>query len=111
MTHPASFYHEEADRLIVRVKVQPRASKNAWGEVLGDRIKLYLTSPPVEGQANRDAAVFIAETCGVAKSAVTLHRGEKSRDKEFIVLRPKTPECLTRRAAGAVPHLDELGKH
>ena len=94
MSEP-QFYSEEADRLIIRVKVQPRASKNAWGECLGDRIKLYLTSPPVEGKANRDAAEFIAETCGVAKSAVSLRRGEKSRDKEFVVQSAKTPERIT----------------
>ncbi len=94
-----SFTREEGERLIIRVKVQPRASKNAWGEVLGDRIKLYLTSPPIDGKANRDAIAFIAKTCGVAPSAVTLLRGEKSRDKDFIVQAPKTPQQLTGRHA------------
>lgn len=85
-----AFYHEEHNLLIIRVKVQPRASKNGWGEIMGDRIKLYLTSPPIDGKANRDAAAFIADCCGVAKSAVVLRRGEKSRDKDFLVHAPKT---------------------
>lgn len=90
MGAPGAFFYWQEATLILRLKVQPRASRNAWGEVLGDRIKLYLTTPPVEGKANAAVIAFIAEAFGVAKAQVHLHRGQMGRDKEVHVHAPKT---------------------
>lgn len=69
----------------LRVRVQPRASRN---EVLGRRdgvLLLRLTAPPVEGAANEACREFIAECLGVRRSQVELVSGRKSRDKRFQV--------------------------
>ncbi|MHB8920589.1 MAG: DUF167 domain-containing protein [Halothiobacillus sp.] len=80
--------------LIVWLKVQPRASRNAWGEVLGDRIKLYLTTPPVDGKANEAVIAFIAKEFGVAKNQVRICRGETGRDKEIHIQSPQNCRIL-----------------
>ncbi len=68
-----------------KVKVQPRASRNAISGISGDSLKLALTSPPVEGAANTACIKFFSELCGVAKGAVAIVGGQKSRDKVIAV--------------------------
>ncbi|HMM20394.1 MAG TPA: DUF167 domain-containing protein [Selenomonadales bacterium] len=72
---------ESPDGITIKVKVQPRASKNAIAGLLGGCLKLSLTSPPVEGAANAACIEFVAALCGVAKSKVTIVSGRKSREK------------------------------
>ena len=70
---------------ILRVRVQPRSSRNAiigWKDgVLGVR----LTAPPIDGAANKACGEFLAEYLGVKRYQVTLAAGEKSREKTFII--------------------------
>lgn len=67
------------------VRLQPRSSKNEvcglFGEGKESRLKLKLTAPPVEGAANAACQAYLAELFHVAKSAVRLVGGEKSKDK------------------------------
>jgi len=64
------------------VRVQPRASRN---EVIGfdtdGALKVRVTAPPVDGEANRAVIELMAKTLGVAKSRVRIVRGESSRVK------------------------------
>ena len=64
-----------------QVRVHPRARKNAFTGVVGDALKLALTSPPVEGRANEACIAFLAEFLNVARSSVTIAAGETSRQK------------------------------
>ncbi|MBD3815232.1 MAG: DUF167 domain-containing protein [Halothiobacillus sp.] len=81
----AVFFQWQDDSLIIKLKVQPRASRNAWGEVINGRIKLYLTTPPVDGKANQAVIDFIAKTFSVAKNRVEIRRGETSRSKDIAM--------------------------
>ena len=54
-----------------QVKVHPRARKNAITGVVGDALKLALTSPPVEGRANKACIAFLADVLNVPRSSVT----------------------------------------
>jgi uncharacterized protein len=76
---------ETADGVTVKVRVQPRASRNAISGIRGDSLRLALTSPPVEGAANTACIKFFAEFCGVAKGQVVIVGGQKSRDKVIAV--------------------------
>lgn len=64
-----------------KVKVQPRASRNAITGVIGDCLKLQLTSPPVDGAANIACADFLSDLFGVARSRIMIMAGDKSRNK------------------------------
>jgi uncharacterized protein (TIGR00251 family) len=93
---PGTFFSWQGPTLVLRLKVQPGASRTAWGEVLGDRIKLYLTTPPVDGKANAMLIAFIAAEFGVAKNQVHLHRGDAAREKEIHVQAPKLSQKLVK---------------
>ena len=78
------------DGIILRVRVQPKASRDAVIVEADGRIRVALTAPPVEGAANKALRLFLAKRLGVPKSAVCLVRGEKSRDKA-VQVRGLTP--------------------
>ncbi len=68
-----------------QVKVHPRAKKNAITGEAGDALKLALTAPPVEGQANEACIALLAELLNVSRSSVTIAAGESSRNKVIRV--------------------------
>ena len=84
-----SWYSWEDETLILRVKVQPKASNNAFAEVMGDAIKLRTTAPPVDGKANEQIIAWLAKGFGVAKSDVQLSSGDIARFKTFRIVAPK----------------------
>ncbi|MDD2558370.1 MAG: DUF167 domain-containing protein [Desulfuromonadaceae bacterium] len=74
----------DADTLI-SVLVQPRASKNALCGLQGEELKVRLTSPPVDGAANKMCCAYFARLLGCAKSNVSIERGHSSRHKQIRV--------------------------
>jgi uncharacterized protein len=73
------------DRLTLRLHVQPGARTTEWAGRHGDAVRLRVAARAVDGQANQACIDFIAESAGVARSAVTLVRGERSRGKLFRI--------------------------
>jgi uncharacterized protein len=73
------------DDLILRIYVQPRASKNQICGIQGEELKIRLTSPPVDGAANKLCREFVAELFDVARSAVEIISGETSRHKRLRI--------------------------
>ncbi|MHB8056265.1 MAG: DUF167 domain-containing protein [Desulfuromonadaceae bacterium] len=71
--------------LVLSVYVQPRASKNQLCGLIGDELKIRLTSPPVDGAANKLCREFLAELFDVSKSAVEIVSGEASRHKRLRI--------------------------
>lgn len=67
----------------LEVRVQPRASRNEIARDASGQIKLRLTAPPVDGEANRVAVKFLADRFGLSRSSVRLIRGESSKTKIF----------------------------
>jgi uncharacterized protein len=81
--------HWDGRDLILRVQVQPRASRNEFAGRHGDAFKVRLTAPPVEGRANEALIAFLAETFGVAKNQVALLRGDTARLKQLKIIAPR----------------------
>ena len=67
--------------MILRVRVQPRAKKNALAGQIEQEWKLLLTAPPIEGRANQACIEFFARGLRIPQSRVRLLSGEKSRHK------------------------------
>jgi uncharacterized protein (TIGR00251 family) len=84
-----SWYHWEGEDLILRLRVQPKASRDALTGPYGDdEYKVNLTAPPVDGKANAHLLKFVAKTFGLPRSRVVLECGAHSRSKR---LRLKSP--------------------
>lgn len=67
------------------VRVVPRASRDAIVGEHDGALKIALTAPPVEGEANAALVALLAKELGVAKRDVVLLRGEASRSKRVEV--------------------------
>lgn len=72
---------EVSNGVAFRVRVQPRSSKNTIAGLMGDMLKVNLTSPPVDGEANTACITFFANLFSVSKSQVTITTGQKNRSK------------------------------
>ena len=67
--------------LTLRVRVQPRASRDALSGEREGALVVRLTAPPVEGAANEALARFLGKALGVAPSAVRVVSGATGRNK------------------------------
>ena len=87
-----------ADAVTLRVRVQPRASREAILGWRDDVLRLAVTAPPVEGEANQAVCRLLARALGVAPSAVSLVRGGHGRDKVLRIEGMTGEELRTRLA-------------
>lgn len=69
----------------LRVRVVPRARRNACEGIQGDALKVRLTAPPLEGKANDALVAFLAECLNVPKRNVTIVQGQRSRVKVVAI--------------------------
>jgi uncharacterized protein (TIGR00251 family) len=76
---------EELDCIVFDVQVVPRGSRERLAGVVGDRLKVQLTAPPVEGAANEALRTFIAKRLQVPRSRVEILRGQTGRKKTLRV--------------------------
>jgi len=80
---------------IIPVKVNPGASRDA---LLGERagaLRVAVSAAPEKGKANKAVCALVAKTLGIAKSRVTVIRGETSRNKKILV-RDGNPDTIGR---------------
>lgn len=78
----SAWYRVTADGCVtLTLHIQPGAKKTELAGLHGDALKIRLAAPPVDGKANEALLKFIAETLGMAKTAITLKSGHTSRRK------------------------------
>ena len=85
---------------MLRVRVQPRASRDAVWIEPDNRVRVALTSPPVDNAANNALCAFMAKRLGIAKSKVALIGGGKAREKTVRVSGLDSAEVFERLSAG-----------
>lgn len=91
----AAFWRWDGDDLLLDCHLQPRASRDEFAGLQGDRLKIRLTAPPVDGKANAQLLALLAKAFAVAKRDVELESGESSRLKRVRIRRPqRLPEEL-----------------
>ncbi len=76
---------EQDGAYLFEVRVQPRASRDRVVGLHGGALKVALCAPPVDGAANDALCRFLARALGVPRRAVTIVRGQRSRDKTVRV--------------------------
>jgi len=79
--------HDGKGGAALAVRVTPRASRNEVFGILNDgTIKVHLTAPPKEGEANKALLKFLAEVLDVPVSRLEIVAGKTGRDKLVSVL-------------------------
>ena len=77
------------DGLVLRLYIQQKASRDAIIGLHGDEVKVAITAPPVDGQANAHLVKFLAKQFRVAKSQVLIEKGELGRHKQIKIVHPQ----------------------
>ncbi|MGD8614733.1 MAG: DUF167 family protein [Gammaproteobacteria bacterium] len=80
-------WHDKA--LILRVRVQPRAIRDAVAGPHGDHLKIRLAAAPVDGKANARLISMLARLCGVAKGDVAIVSGAGCQNKRVRIEHPR----------------------
>ncbi len=75
------YLRAQPDGVWLSIKLQPRASVNEIGEMLGNELRVKVTAPPVDSAANEALVRFLAEKLDCARNHVELVRGQTSQHK------------------------------
>ena len=83
------------------VYCQPGAKQTQCVGLHDGKPKIQLKAPPVDGAANKALIAFLAERCGVPKSAVTIELGASGRTKRVEVAGLSDAQLAQSLEAGA----------
>ncbi|WP_318437518.1 DUF167 family protein YggU [Photobacterium leiognathi] len=81
--------HQNGDDLIVRLYIQPKASRDQIVGLHGDEIKIAITAPPVDGKANAHLVKYLSKQFKVAKGLIHVEKGLQGRHKQVRIEAPK----------------------
>jgi uncharacterized protein (TIGR00251 family) len=71
--------------ITIDILVQPRASRAKIGPMHDGRLKIAVTAPPVDGEANAAVIDLIARRLGIARGDVEVIAGASSRRKTLRI--------------------------
>lgn len=77
------------DDLIIRLYIQPKASRDQIVGLHGNEVKIALTAPPVDGKANAHLVKYLAKQFKVAKGLIHVEKGLQGRHKQIRIKAPK----------------------
>jgi uncharacterized protein (TIGR00251 family) len=78
----------EGEDLLLRLYIQPKASRDKIVGVHGDELKIAITAPPIDGKANAHLSKFLAKQFKVAKGLITIEKGDLGRHKQLRITQP-----------------------
>lgn len=87
-------YTWQGKDLILHCQLQPKAASDEIVGVHGDRLKIRITAPPVDGKANEHLIKCLSKLFKVPKTDIEILQGELGRQKTLRIKQPKTfPEA------------------
>ena len=66
--------------------IQPRSSNNKVTGIYNNALKIHLTSPPVDGAANKACIRFFSKMLGISPSEISIVQRFNSRNKTIEVI-------------------------
>lgn len=72
---------EQGNCIRINVRVQPRSAQNKISGEIDGALKIKLTAPPVEGEANQELIKYLAKLLQISKSKISLIQGNTGRNK------------------------------
>jgi len=98
--------HEAADRVYLRREksgawllmlwVQPNSARSALAGLHGDRLKVRLAAPPLDGKANKELVRFLSRALDVPRKNIEISAGLGARGKTVRIIDPD-PDTLGAR--------------
>lgn len=92
---PTPFWQWQGQDLILAIHVQPGASREGMAGRHGERLKIRITAPASDGQANRRLLGWLAAQMNLPTSRLELLQGAGSRAKRIRIR--EAPATLEQR--------------
>lgn len=83
------FYRWAGADLLLALHLQPGASRSEFSGIHGERLKIRIAAPPVDGKANAALIDFLAGAFDVPKQGIIIERGDSSRQKSVRIVDPQ----------------------
>jgi uncharacterized protein (TIGR00251 family) len=74
-------FQRSKNGITLKVKVEPRSSRQGISGVVGDALKVKVNAPPVGGAANGELVGILSEEFGIKKTSFKIIRGHSSKNK------------------------------
>jgi uncharacterized protein (TIGR00251 family) len=71
--------------ITIDILVQPRSSRAKIGPMHDGRLKIAVTAPPVDGEANAAVIELVARRLGIARRDVSIVAGAGARRKTLAI--------------------------
>ena len=84
-----AFFRWQNGDLVLFCHLQPKASADDFAGLHGERLKIRIKAPPVDGKANAYLLKFLAAEFGVPPSQIELLAGDSARQKTVLIRAPK----------------------
>ena len=81
----SSYVSETKEGVILKVLVQPRASRDEIVGLHGDALRIRITAAPVAGAANKQLLKFLAKKLKIPRNHLSLQSGGRSRAKHISI--------------------------
>lgn len=78
----------DGDDLILKLYIQPKASRDKIVGLHGEEIKIAITAPPIDGKANEHLTKYLSKQFKVAKSQIDIEKGDLGRHKQVRIHAP-----------------------
>lgn len=86
----------ETDAVVFWIHVSPRARRAGVGGARNGALRVAVSAPPVEGQANEACVAALARALGMARGRIELDPGSRSRRKRVLVRTDDPKEAVAR---------------
>ena len=83
--------HSKNTTTIITCRIYPNSGRNLIDGVKADQLCVRLSSPPVEGKANKSLIKFFSKLLKTAQSNITIIQGQKTRVK-VLAIQDITPQ-------------------
>lgn len=84
----SSAVERQGDDLLLKLYIQPKASRDQLVGLHGEEFKVAITAPPVDGKANAHLIKYLAKQFKVAKGQISIVKGELGRHKQLKIQAP-----------------------
>ena len=80
-----SWFRCDNEGVLLFLRIVPDARKNEIAGMHGDRLRIRVQSPPVDGKANKALIRFLAKQLAIPARSIEILSGEKGREKQVYV--------------------------
>ncbi|BDM65280.1 UPF0235 protein [Shewanella sp. NFH-SH190041] len=79
----------QQDDLLLKLYIQPKASRDQIVGLHGEELKVAITAPPVDGKANAHLTKYLSKAFKVPKGDISIEKGELGRHKQIRISSPR----------------------